>query len=303
MVVEDEFKHGETTEFVVARGSRSLEEVNGRLGYKYGKKNGSLKSVASEMFRDINKFMAVEERDWGADVLAETGLPGTKVVIGGVTVYFHGISHSQGNAIDKGVGKEEFDIYLKEWVNDTYFDKKEGVVLESGFRQAYHMNQGEPAGEDTVMDNLFRESIGSLLINTGVAIVISGFSAMIRRNNIESGVIPDFLKKVIDGRKSIKDLVDLRKSFFKLPQPFWTLLLAELAPTHAVEKSIVMYRLGMDRVKGENTIHFLCGLDHEQHMAKLAKEEGLSRVGMTMFTKKGLELEGKQLLEKMVADS
>lgn len=299
---EDEMENSGTSEYLAAVGATSLGLVNEKLGFKYGPQNTPEEKVAKMMFRDIEKFMHKGNADWGEDVLAKTGLPGTKVVVDGMTVYFHGISHGQGNAIDKGVGREGFDDFLKKWVHDTYFDKKEGIVLESGFRQAYHMNQGEPAGEGSVMDNLFKESLGSVLKEAGIAMFLSAAMTFVRRNKEVGSAMPVFLQKLIYARKSIEDLIELRKSYFKLPQPFLTLLLAGLAPTHAVEKSIVMYRLGMDRMRGETVIHFLCGLDHEPQMATLARMEGISRASKGMYTRKGLEREGKQLVERMTED-
>lgn len=298
----DEIKRDEldqTREYFAAKGAFSLKEVNERLGFKYGSKNGDVRMIASGMFKDISKFMRSEEGDWGADVMAETGLPGTKVVVDGVTIYFHGISHSQGNSVDKGVGKEEFDNFFKKWVHDTYFDKKEGVVLESGFKAAYGMTWGTTAGEDSVMNRLYKENYAKSVIDLSTALLLSGFMSFIRRNESYSAALPEFIGREINARKSMKDLIEMRKTFFKLPQPFLTLLFEGLGRSHIVEKSIVLFRQGMDQVRGETVVHFLCGLNHEASMAALAKQEGTHGAGRKAYTKAELELEGKDLLRKM----
>ncbi len=284
-------------------GVKSLTEVNEKLGLRYGPKGSSPKILAKGMFADIDKFMVSGETDWGKETMAETGLPGTKVNVDGTIIYIHGISHSFGTEIDKKWGKEELDDFLREWVKKMMIDRGQSVVLESGMKAAYQMNYGNSVDEGSVVEGLFRgkEDWGKLFEALNEALAYSVGSAMmtlIRRGSKNAG-ITGFLRKLIDGRSSMTNLIELRKSFFRLSQPFYTLLSEAIAPSNAAERSIVLYRRGLATSEGDDVIHFLCGLEHEPHLVALAKSEGMENRGMMIFTKDRLTITKQKLLEYM----
>lgn len=298
----------ESDEFLAADGALSLTEINKKLDLKYGLKNSSIKSLAKKMFAEIDIFMCRKESDWGNEVLVETGLPGTKVVIGEMTIYIHGIAHSLGTRFDKSLGKEKFDEFLRKWVHKTVIDKGEGVVLESGMKRAYQINYGNSVGEDLIVDSLFKrkENITHLFKEFGAALAYEAGSVLlsvIRKDHNQNVKLPEFFRRMVDARKSLEDLIELRKLFFRLPQPFYSLLSEEIAPSSAIERSVVLYRLGLGQMEGHKIVHFISGLDHEPHLVALAKCEGIENNDTRLFTKARIGLAKNKIFDLMAGNN
>jgi len=250
-------------------GVASLEEAKNRLAYRY-EPGINMEEFVRRVLKESARL--VEQDGYNFDdeksmidreVAEETGLPGTKIVVGDRTFYIHGIPHPQGGVISTIVSRKmPFIEYLRKWAIDRHKPMEgRGVIFEDKMRNTLGISKN--AGYQTNEIDLVLDIYGMSLMANFRNAVEARLEYFISTCKSNPGAVVDTLK----GRMDPLALRALYRQSY--PEPFITLAYDAIYPErYTIERSCGIYWMGRDWAEGRGLreSHFVVGLSHEAHI-------------------------------------